>query len=193
MIQTGSELITSRSTTLTNKRERERFFSGPTLKAHLTGRGWTRKTKEKFKYCGSAGDPPPPKRETNLWEINKSGGWDRVRRPGQLHEDRLVRTSDEDPDVTQQSRKRGDRQGPDNQRRHTLKSSVSTWRSHTRQQRSPQLKLEETHALLPSSRPEGSHVPLSPMAAALSSSLWYALAETQKCPSSAHHPCGSFS
>lgn len=42
-----------------------------------------------------------------------------------------------------------------------------TWGSHTRQQRSPQLKLEEAHALLPSSKPEGSHVPLSPMAAAL--------------------------
>lgn len=89
-----------------------------------------------------------------------------------------MRTSDEDPDVTQQARKQGDGQGPDNQRRHTLKSSVSTWGSHTKQQRSPQLKLEETHALLPSSKPEGSHVPLSPTAAALSSSLWYALAET---------------
>lgn len=127
MIKTGSELIASRSTTLTNKRERERFFSGTTPKAHLIGRRWTRKTKRKFKCCGSGGDPAPPKRETNLREINKSGGWDRVRRPGQLREGWLMRTSDEDPDVTQQARKQGDGQGPDNQRRHTLKSSVSTW------------------------------------------------------------------
>lgn len=45
----------------------------------------------------------------------------------------------------------------------------------------PQGKLKETHALLPSSEPQGSRVPPVPMARA-SSGLWYAPAETQECP-----------